>query len=155
MTDIVLLILCILLGFWLGRCWERQMWLREEVISLHCEFARNLLSNVKCGKVTMTQFVSDFTVECKSDAFIKCVDKFFYGKETSIGVKLTTQQLKSISDFWSGRFTSTQQFISHIEYYIDYFGNLSRQLKEECRQRSSLGVKLGILLGSALGLMLI
>lgn len=131
------------------------MWLREEVISLHCEFARNLLSNVKCGKVTMTQFVSDFTVECKSDAFIKCVDKFFYGKETSIGVKLTTQQLKSISDFWSGRFTSTQQFISHIEYYIDYFGNLSRQLKEECRQRSSLGVKLGILLGSALGLMLI
>lgn len=155
MTDIVLLILCILLGFWLGRCWERQMWLREEVISLHCEFARNLLSNVKCGKVTMTQFVSDFTAECKSDAFIKCVDKFFYGKETSIGVKLTTQQLKSISDFWSGRFTSTQQFISHIEYYIDYFGNLSRQLKEECRQRSSLGVKLGILLGSALGLMLI
>lgn len=131
------------------------MWLREEVISLHCEFARNLLSNVKCGKVTMTQFVSDFTAECKSDAFIKCVDKFFYGKETSIGVKLTTQQLKSISDFWSGRFTSTQQFISHIEYYIDYFGNLSRQLKEECRQRSSLGVKLGILLGSALGLMLI
>lgn len=155
MTDIILLILCILLGFWLGRCWERQMWLREEVISLHCEFARNLLSNVKCGKVTMTQFVSDFTAECKSDAFIKCVDKFFYGKETSIGVKLTTQQLKSISDFWSGRFTSTQQFISHIEYYIDYFGNLSRQLKEECRQRSSLGVKLGILLGSALGLMLI
>ena len=155
MTDIVLLILCILLGFWLGRCWERQMWLREEVISLHCEFARNLLSNVKCGKVTMIQFVSDFTAECKSDAFIKCVDKFFYGKETSIGVKLTTQQLKSISDFWSGRFTSTQQFISHIEYYIDYFGNLSRQLKEECRQRSSLGVKLGILLGSALGLMLI
>lgn len=155
MTDIVLLILCILLGFWLGRCWERQMWLREEVISLHCEFARNLLSNVKCGKVTMTQFVSDFTAECKSDAFIKCVDKFFYGKETSIGVKLTTQQLKSISDFWSGRFTSTQQFISHIEYYIDYFGNLSRQLKEECRQRSSLGMKLGILLGSALGLMLI
>ncbi len=131
------------------------MWLREEVISLHCEFARNLLSNVKCGKVTMTQFVSDFTAECKSDAFIKCVDKFFYGKETSIGVKLTTQQLKSISDFWSGRFTSTQQFISHIEYYIDYFGNLSRQLKEECRQRSSLGMKLGILLGSALGLMLI
>ena len=131
------------------------MWLREEVISLHCEFARNLLSNVKCGKVTMTQFVSDFTAECKSDAFIKCVDKFFYGKETSIGVKLTTQQLKSISDFWSGRFTSTQQFISHIEYYIDYFGNLSRQLKEECRQRSSLGIKLGILLGSALGLMLI
>ena len=155
MTDIVLLILCILLGFWLGRCWERQMWLREEVISLHCEFARNLLSNVKCGKVTMTQFVSDFTAECKSDAFIKCVDKFFYGKETSIGVKLTTQQLKSISDFWSGRFTSTQQFISHIEYYIDYFANLSRQLKEECRQRSSLGMKLGILLGSALGLMLI
>lgn len=155
MTDIVLLILCILLGFWLGKSWERQMWLREEVISLHCEFARNLLSNVKCGKVTMTQFVSDFTVECKSDAFIKCVDKFFYGKETSIGVKLTTQQLKSISDFWSGRFTSTQQFISHIEYYIDYFGNLSRQLKEECRQRSSLGMKLGILLGSALGLMLI
>ena len=155
MTDIVLLILCILLGFWLGRCWERQMWLREEVISLHCEFARNLLSNVKCGKVTMTQFVSDFTAECKSDAFIKCVDKFFYDKETSIGVKLTTQQLKSISDFWSGRFTSTQQFISHIEYYIDYFGNLSRQLKEECRQRSSLGMKLGILLGSALGLMLI
>lgn len=155
MTDIILLILCILLGFWLGRCWERQMWLREEVISLHCEFARNLLSNVKCGKVTMTQFVSDFTAECKSDAFIKCVDKFFYGKETSIGVKLTTQQLKSISDFWSGRFTSTQQFISHIEYYIDYFGNLSRQLKEECRQRSSLGMKLGILLGSALGLMLI
>lgn len=155
MTDIVLLILCILLGFWLGRCWERKMWLREEVISLHCEFARNLLSNVKCGKVTMTQFVSDFTAECKSDAFIKCVDKFFYGKETSIGVKLTTQQLKSISDFWSGRFTSTQQFISHIEYYIDYFGNLSRQLKEECRQRSSLGMKLGILLGSALGLMLI
>ena len=131
------------------------MWLREEVISLHCEFARNLLSNVKCGKVTMTQFVSGFTAECKSDAFIKCVDKFFYGKETSIGVKLTTQQLKSISDFWSGRFTSTQQFISHIEYYIDYFGNLSRQLKEECRQRSSLGMKLGILLGSALGLMLI
>ncbi|HIT77996.1 MAG TPA: hypothetical protein IAD47_04295 [Candidatus Limihabitans stercoravium] len=155
MTDIVLLILCILLGFWLGKSWERQLWLREEVISLHCEFARNLLSNVKCGKVTMTQFVSDFTAECKSDAFIKCVDKFFYGKETSIGVKLTTQQLKSISDFWSGRFTSTQQFISHIEYYIDYFGNLSRQLKEECRQRSSLGVKLGILLGSALGLMLI
>lgn len=155
MTDIVLLILCILLGFWLGKSWERQMWLREEVISLHCEFARNLLSNVKCGKVTMTQFVSDFTAECKSDAFIKCVDKFFYGKETSIGVKLTTQQLKSISDFWSGRFTSTQQFISHIEYYIDYFGNLSRQLKEECRQRSSLGMKLGILLGSALGLMLI
>lgn len=131
------------------------MWLREEIISLHCEFARNLLSNVKCGKVTMTQFVSDFTAECKSDAFIKCVDKFFYGKETSIGVNLTTQQLKSISDFWSGRFTSTQQFISHIEYYIDYFGNLSRQLKEECRQRSSLGMKLGILLGSALGLMLI
>lgn len=155
MIDIVLLILCILLGFWLGRRWERQMWLREEVISLHCEFARNLLSNVKCGKVAMAQFVSEFAAECKSEAFVQCVDKFFYRKETPIGVKLTSQQLKCIEDFWSGKFTSTQQFVSHIEYYIDYFSNLSKQLKEECRQRSSLGVKLGILLGSAVGLMLI
>ena len=155
MIDIVVLILCVFVGFVLGRRSERMLFNKERLFTSMHDFARNLLYNARYTKLPLKEFVENYNAGNGAEVFSQCVDRYFYGKDIAISAKLTAQQQKYIEDFWHNLSAlNTEQFVGHVEYYGNYFADQSEKLRKECADKASLGPKLGILIGAIVGLML-
>ncbi len=145
MTNIILLICCILGGFLLGRFLQKRVLARNDMFTNLVKYVAELKLNVNGKQVELDKFNTQFGESC-SDVF-RC---YLTDKKSST---LSERQKKMVDDFFANlNCTSGNQLLQHLEFYEKQFNTELETTSSEAK-KSSVYVKIGLLLGAMVGIL--
>lgn len=145
MSNIILLICCISIGFLVGNVFRKQCVWEADLLGDAVKYVAALKLNVGGRRAELTKFNEEFLEEA-SDAF-RC---YFQGTNK---VRLQSERKKHLQKFFANvDCASAEQLLQHLDFYHEIFlGDF-----EVCRQRkktSAIYVKLGLLCGAMVGVL--
>lgn len=149
MINIIIIIVCALCGFLLGRAIQRN-------VAQKCDFYKDLSRYVDLFKINVTgkqielaQFNANFAENCSN----------VFSQYLSVGkfpMRLATREKQDIAVFFDGVASfGSAELIKHLDYYSNIFARISKSAMEVELKRAALYSKLGILLGVMIGILFI
>ncbi len=145
MSNIILLICCISVGFLVGNVFRKQCVWEADLFGDAVKYVATLKLNVAGRRVELAQFNQEFLLEA-SDAF-RC---YMQGASK---VHLSSERKKHLQNFFTNvDCASAEQLLQHLDFYHEIF----LADFEVCRQRkktSAVYVKLGLLCGAMVGVL--
>lgn len=146
MTNIILLIACILCGYACGKYVEKRVKRKGEFFADLYRYAASLKANVDGRRVELDKFNDEFTSGCSS-VFRS------YLVEGKIKCSLSAVQKSNITNFFRNlSCASSKELTEHLEYFSTQFESESKVIFENEVSKASVYVKLGILLGAMIGI---
>lgn len=149
MTDIIIVICCILGGFAVGKFIENQFRSKGRFYQDLTRYLSLLKDNIRGRQLELDKFNAAFASTC-SRPFC---DYLTSGK---FHLKLNKSQRDHVEAFFNNlNCTSSQALIEHIEYYGKILSDEAKFVWDNEVVKSSIYTKLGMLLGAMLGILLI
>lgn len=149
MTDIIIIICCILCGFAAGKYIENRIRSKGKFYQDLTRYISLLKDNINGRQLELEKFNDSFVETCNKpfgDYLINRKDK----------VKLSKSQRDNIKAFFDNlNCASSQALIEHLEYYGKILSDEAKSVWDNEVVRSSIYAKLGMLLGAMLGILLI
>lgn len=146
MTNIILLIACILCGYACGKYIEKRVKRKGEFFTDLHRYVSLLKANVDGRRVELNKFNEEFASNCSS-VFHTYLD------ECKIKCNVSSVQKSNITKFFENlSCASSKELSEHLEYYGAQFEADSKAVSENEVAKASVYVKLGILLGAMIGI---
>ena len=146
MSDILLLICCILSGFCVGLFLQRRK--TEQVLFLRdlTNYLSLLRANVSSKRIPLPGFNEQFSAQCS-----KGFAEYLSGSKTLPFPKNDATQINAFFDGLSC--TNSDELLKHIDYYEKIFARLSSVYFDQADKQKGRYVKLGVLLGAMVGVL--
>lgn len=148
MLDIVVIIVCSLCGFAIGKYVERRVKAKSDFLSDLVRYTELFRLNIDGRQVELDKFNKEFAENC-SVAFRE------YLTDGKIRCGLSNAEKTSLKNFYDNiGAVGSRELKSHIDYYSAIFSSQNKSATEQA-SKASVYVKLGILLGVMVGIVLI
>lgn len=148
MTDIIVIIICSLCGFALGKYFEKRVKGRASFFDDLCKYISRFKVNLSGRQLERRQFDEEFAAECGT----VFAEYLLNGK---FRCSLTKEEKRLAEQFFGGLdAVNTEELKKHLDYY----GYLTERQAESVSQKASKASvypKLGILSGVMIGIVLI
>ena len=149
MTDIILLICCILAGYALGKFFERKASEKGRFYRDLTSYITLLKDNVNGRQLELKNFNDEFTQNC-GGAFAN------YLLNNRIKVRMTKSQKNNLTQFYDNLdCVSSKALVEHLDYYGRILSDDAQDVMKNEVAKASVYAKLGMLLGAMLGILLI
>ena len=149
MTDILIVICCILGGFALGKFIEKQICIKGKFYQDLNKYVALLKDNVNGRQLELAKFNEEF-VKRSGTVFAEFLEN---GK---LKLHLSKSQKNNVSAFFDNLdCASSQALIEHINFHSGLLSDDAKTVLENEVAKSSIYGKLGMLLGAMLGILLI
>ncbi|MCM1534002.1 MAG: hypothetical protein NC099_05045 [Corallococcus sp.] len=149
MTDIILFVACALLGYAVGKYFEKRVKEKGDFYSDLKRYVALFRENIVGRQVELNKFNEEFCSACSDGfaAYIAC------GK---IKCRLTTAQRNNLSAFFDNLdCVSSQQLGNHLDYSFKILSDDCNAVLSNEVAKSNVYGKLGLLFGAMVGIVLI
>lgn len=148
MLDIIILICCTLIGFALGKLFEKKICAKGRFYQDLTAYIVLLRDNVVGRQLELSSFNESFVQNC-GEAF------GVYLLKSELQVRLDKAKRKNLEAFFNGMdCISSSALIEHINYYGKVFSEDAKSAREDAA-KSSIYPKIGMLLGAILGILFV
>lgn len=145
MTNIILLICCIFMGYLLGRGAQKQVIARAELFSDAVKYVEFFRLNVDGKRMEVARFNEEFLKDC-SEPFRHYLTK-------GGGCRLSAAQSKHLKDFFQNVDCATSEMLLQQLNFYDKIFHDDWNLCRESANKSALFVKIGLLCGAMVGIL--